>query len=115
MRVSIHEELDMPSRFGVLLHKLTHIFLGHLGSDQDQWWSSRSNLTKSSVEIESEVVAYIISRRLGLKGNSDAYLSSYLTGGDLPESVSINFIAKTAGKLEEMARRLVPAPKQKKS
>jgi hypothetical protein len=57
MRISIHEELDEPSRFGVLCHELAHIFLGHLGSDQDRWWPSRQNLNHQSVEIEAEAVA----------------------------------------------------------
>lgn len=76
MRILIHNELDEPSKFGVLCHELAHIFVGHLGSERDRWWPSRQNLTHDSVEIEAEAVAYTITQRLGLKGSSEAYLSA---------------------------------------
>lgn len=113
MRISIHNELDEPSRFGVLCHELAHIFLGHLGSDQDRWWPSRQNLNHDSVEIEAEAVAFTVTQRLGLKGSSDAYVSTYLNNEIIPEGISIDYIAKIAGKIEEMAKGAVPTPKRK--
>lgn len=113
MRISIHNGLDEPSRFGVLCHELAHIFLGHLGSDQDRWWPSRLNLTHASVEVEAEAVAYTVTQRLGLKGNSDAYLSSYLNSQYIPNGISIDYIAKISGKIEEMATGYVAKPKRK--
>lgn len=65
MRIAIHDKLDEPSRFGVLCHELAHVFLGHLGTDIDHWWPSRSSLDHSTIEIEAEAVAYIITNRLG--------------------------------------------------
>jgi len=113
MRISIHDELDEPSRFGVLCHEMAHIFLGHLGSDQDRWWPSRRNLTHHSIEIEAEAVAFIVTKRLGLQGSSISYLASHLTSKKIPDGVSIDYIAKVAGKIEEMATGKVPAPKRK--
>ncbi len=113
MRVSIHNELDEPSRFGVLCHELAHILLGHLGSDQDCWWPSRLNLNHDSVEIEAESAAFTVTHRLGLKGNSDAYVSAYLKNEHIPKGISIDYIAKIAGKIEEMAKRTVATPKRK--
>jgi len=46
MRIVIHNELDQPSRSGVLCHELAHIYLGHLGSDKDRWWAGRSELDR---------------------------------------------------------------------
>lgn len=86
MRIAVHEGLDDPSRFGVLCHELAHIFLGHLGSDHDHWWPSRTNLERTSVEVEAEAVAFIVTRRLGLVGSSAAYVSrSVLSGKDFAE------------------------------
>lgn len=113
MRISISEDLDEPSRFGVLCHELAHVFLGHLGSDQDRWWPSRINLNHESVEIEAEAVAYTVTQRVGLHGSSAAYISSYFKGDQIPEGISIDYIAKIAGKIEEMAKGQVPAPKRK--
>lgn len=114
MRIAVHAELNEPSRFGVLCHEMAHILLGHLGTDKDNWWPSRINLTRRTVEIEAEAVAFIVTNRLELTGHSAAYLSRYLTDGRIPSSVSLDFIAKVSGKIERMATELIPAPKKKK-
>lgn len=75
MRIAIHEDSDDRSRYGVLCHELAHIYLGHLGTDEDYWWPSRTGLNKRTVEIEAEAVAYIVTMRAGLKGSSAAYVS----------------------------------------
>jgi hypothetical protein len=113
MRIAIHEDLDAPSRYGVLCHELGHIYLGHLGSDADYWWPSRINLDHNTVEIEAEAVAYLVTSRLGLQGASASYVSRHLRGGDIPESVSLDLIAKTASRIEEMAVRTY-SPRQQR-
>lgn len=113
MRISIHDELDEPSKFGVLCHELAHIFLGHLGSDEDRWWPHRQNLTHASVEIEAEAVAYTVTKRLGLEGSSISYVSKYLKEDYVPEGISIDYIAKIAAKIEDMVHYVKPAPKRK--
>ncbi|MDA8427650.1 MAG: hypothetical protein M0T70_00145 [Geobacteraceae bacterium] len=117
MRIAIHNELNAPSRFGVLCHELAHIYLGHLGNDEDNWWPSRSNLSRHTVEIEAEAVAYIVTNRLGLAGASAAYVSRHLTSGELPASVSLDLIAKVAGKIEQMAleKQAPRRPKQNRN
>ena len=70
MRIAISESLSAPSQFGVLCHEMAHILLGHLGSDKDHWWPSRSHLGRHSIEIEAEATAYIVTRHLGLKGGA---------------------------------------------
>lgn len=67
-RIVVHEGLDPPSRFGVLCHELAHVLLGHLGSDWDYWWPSRTNLSRNAIEVEAESVAWIVTSRLGLEG-----------------------------------------------
>ena len=59
MRIAIRQTLDQRSAYGVLCHELAHIYLGHLGSDADHWWPSRSQLEHHTEEIEAEAVAYI--------------------------------------------------------
>ncbi len=104
MRIVIHEELDEPSRCGVLCHELAHILLGHLGSDADHWWPARTNLTHNAIEVEAEAVAWIVTRRLGLSGASAAYVSRHIRDGQTPAGVSPDSIAKVAGLVERMAR-----------
>jgi len=112
MRIAIHDELDERSRYGVLCHELAHIYLGHLGSDKDYWWPSRTGLNNRAVEIEAEAVAFIVTTRSGLTGSSAAYVSRYLREGQIPSAVSLDLIAKTAGRLEEMGRRKLEPRRQ---
>jgi hypothetical protein len=116
MRIVVHSELDDKSRYGVLCHELAHIYLGHLGCDKDHWWASRSGLNGRAVEIEAETVAFIVTTRLGLWGSSAAYVCRYL-GKDqrLPDSASLDLIAKVASRIEEMSHRTFPARRPKKS
>ena len=102
MRIGLHDELDETSRYGVLLHELAHIYLGHLGSDQDRWWPSRGDLMRRTMELEAEAVAHIVSRRAGLKGASEQYVSRYLDRDETLKAISLDQIAKVAGRLEDM-------------
>jgi hypothetical protein len=102
MRIGLHDELDESSRYGVLLHELAHIYLGHLGGDKDGWWPSRGDLARRAMEVEAEAVAHIVSRRAGLKGASPHYVSRYLDGDATLQAISLDLIAKVAGRLEEM-------------
>lgn len=103
LRTAIHEKLDGPSRFGVLCHELAHIYLGHLGSDKDYWWPSRRELSHHAMEIEAEATAHIVAARFGLQGSSAQYVSRHLGAGPVPSEVSMDLIAKVAGRLERMA------------
>ncbi|MEW8552668.1 MAG: hypothetical protein AB2605_02650 [Candidatus Thiodiazotropha sp.] len=105
MRVAVHQDLDEPSRYGVVCHELAHIYLGHLGSDPDGWWPARRSLDRRTVEIEAEAVAYIVTTRAGLSGSSSRYISRYLARENVPKAVSLDLIAKVAGRIEEMGRR----------
>jgi hypothetical protein len=105
MRIGLHRELDEASSYGVLLHELAHIYLGHLGGDRDGWWPSRGDLAQKAMEVEAEAVAYIVSRRAGLSGASPRYVSRYLDGEATLRAISLDRIAKVAGRLEEMGIR----------
>ena len=112
MRIAIHAELDEPSRYGTLCHELAHIYLGHLGSGEDRWWPSRTDLDGHALEIEAEAVAFIVTARRGLAGSSAAYVSRHLHGKPLPPSVSLDQVAKVAGRIELMADQRLPPRKQ---
>jgi len=107
MRIGLHDELDEPSRYGVLLHELAHIYLGHLGGDKDGWWPSRGNLARRAMEVEAEAVAHIVSLRAGLEGASPRYVSRYLDGDATLKTISLDLIAKVAGRLEEMGTKIL--------
>ena len=97
MRIVVHDGLDEPSRYGVLCHELAHVLLGHLGSDTDRWWPARSSLDHTTVEIEAESVAYIVTTRFGFSGMSAGYIAMLRHDGAVPLSVSMDTVAKVAG------------------
>lgn len=113
MRVAVHDGLDESGRYAVLCHEMAHILLGHLGTDKDVWWPSRAGLDHQTVEIEAEAVAHIVLSRVGLKSASAPYLSNFIKDGVAPQSVSLDLIAKIAGKIEEMSYTTRKPPKQK--
>jgi hypothetical protein len=115
MRIAIHDELDEASRFGVLCHELAHIHLGHLGSDKDHWWPSRSELNHRTIEIEAEATAFIVGLRFGLKGASARYVSRYLGDKPMTPSVSLDLVAKVAGRLERMTKEIMKPRREKKA
>jgi hypothetical protein len=111
MRIVLRNALDEQSRYSVLCHELAHIYLGHLGSDKDNWWPCRTNLTHQTVEIEAEAVSSIVCTRAGLTTSAPAYLAMHLKGKPVPATVSLELIVKVAGKLEEMGKRKLPPRK----
>ncbi len=112
-RIVVHEKLDTPSRLGVLFHELAHVYLGHLRGDADGWWPSRENLKLNTIEVEAEAVVFIVAARIGLKGTSHQYVSRYMKQGNVPAGVSLDLIAKVAGRIEEMTKRKFAARKKK--
>jgi hypothetical protein len=114
MRIVVNEEFTTKSRYTTLCHELAHIYLGHLGTDKDNWWPCRINLTHRAVEIEAEAVSYIVGTRLGLNPSSAAYLAGYVAEGHPMDNISVELIAKVSGKLLEMGERKMPQRKSAK-
>ncbi|MGD0234555.1 MAG: hypothetical protein ABSC55_08440 [Syntrophorhabdales bacterium] len=113
MRIVVREQLDVGSAYAVLCHELAHIYLGHLGSDKDNWWPYRINLPHRTVEVEAEAASYIVCRRLGLTTHSADYLSVYIRDKKDVEKVSIDLVTRVASRIEEMGKRLQPERKRK--
>lgn len=114
LRIVIHDKLNAASRYGVLCHELAHVYLGHLGATAEDWWPSRGDLDRRTVEVEAEASAYIITRRAGLTGTSATYVSKYLNVGAVPRSVSLDQVAKVANHLQQMATRKMRARRRRR-
>jgi hypothetical protein len=108
MRIGLRDALDEGAAYAVLCHELAHIYLGHLGADKVGGWPYRLNLRQAVAEIEAESVAYIVCRRAGLRTHSAEYLAGYVEDNDDLDSISLDLISRTAGRIEEMGRRLLP-------
>ena len=113
MRIVLHDKLTEAESYAVLCHEIGHILLGHLGTDIDHWWPCRIGLTHDAIEVEAESVSYMVAARLGLETSSDAYLAGYTKNGNISEGVSLDLIAKVAGRISEMGEHLLPTRKRK--
>ena len=103
--IEIKAQLDLKAKYEIICHELAHVFLGHLGSDRDNWWPSRLNLTRSQKELEAESVAYIVCKRAGLETKSAEYLTGYMGSDSDLANISIDLIAKVSGRIENMGTR----------
>ena len=114
LAIEIKEELDAPARYATLCHELAHIFLGHLGGDNDGNWPSRWGLRRTKKELEAEATAYLVCKRAGLATTSADYLAGYLENPNDLQGISVDMIMKVSGHIERMGREAVQ-PKKKRT
>jgi hypothetical protein len=66
-----------PTRFVTVAHELAHLYLGHLGSDAGRRVPNRRDTPHALMEVEADMVAYLVAMRNGLKPRSESYLANY--------------------------------------
>lgn len=66
-----------PTRFVTVAHELAHLYLGHLGADAGRRVPDRRDTPHALMEVEAEMVAYLVAMRNGLKPRSESYLAHY--------------------------------------
>ncbi|SHM38052.1 protein of unknown function [Roseovarius litoreus] len=66
-----------PTRFVTVAHELAHLYLGHLGSDAGRRVPDRRDTPHALMEVEAEMVAYLVAMRNGLTPRSESYLANY--------------------------------------
>lgn len=100
--------------YAVIVHELAHLYCGHLGTPNENWWPDRRGLNKLSEEFEAESAAFLVCSRMGIETSSDAYLSGYLAANRTVPPISLDCVMKTAGLIEAMtSRALKPREKPK--
>ena len=107
LSIELNEDLPSPAQYATLCHELAHLFLGHLGNDEDRFWPSRLGLRRAQRELEAEAVAFLVCRRAGLVTSSAEYLAGYLANPEDLHGVSVDMIMKVAGQVERMGRETV--------
>ena len=110
---------SLQEQYGILAHELAHLFCGHLGATDGDWWPHRMRLSKAQKEIEAESVAYLVCRRAGLHSISERYLQWHILRAEAGEGstsqndsshstllskVSLDVILKAAGYIERMGQ-----------
>lgn len=93
-------------QYAVFAHEMAHLFCGHLGSTETDWWPSRPSLSHAQCEIEAESVAYLVCRRAGLHSLSERYLYRHLLGTAAADTLA----CKPARAADTDANRLDAGP-----
>jgi len=115
--VPVHFELLLNShqsreeQFATLVHELGHLFCGHLGSPNKQYWSDRRRLDWQVVECEAESISYLVCTRLGIETPSAEYLAGYLGEGGKMPPISLETVIKMAGLIQRMGQSRLPLRK----
>ncbi len=98
---SIH---SAEAKYGTIVHELAHLYCGHLGTPNDQWWPDRRNLSHAVREFEAESVSYLVCTRLGIDTASDEYLAGYVRRCPATPPISLDRVMKSVWLLEQMGR-----------
>ena len=91
-------------QYATLAHELAHLYCGHLGTPNLDWWPSRYWLSEKEREFEAESIAFLVCSRLGIENPSHEYLSGYLKDHISIPAISLNCVLKSAGLIEQMGR-----------
>jgi hypothetical protein len=109
LEISLNQSATEAEQFGVLLHELAHLFLGHTGHENlyelDKPRSIKlpiRKLSKSAEELEAETVSYLVMYKLGLDTRSAEYIAGYINSEELLLEVNYEIIIKTADKIEKL-------------
>ena len=111
--IHLNVSQNLEDKYSSLVHELGHIFCGHLGIDRYAWWPERDDLNISSEEIEAGCVAYLVSRRLGLRACSEKYLSTYTGIDQKMPTFSLNAILQAVSYVEEMGKHRWKEPRKR--
>ena len=96
-------------QYVTLAHELAHLYCGHVGTPNDQWWPDRRGLPEDLRELEAESVAFLVCRRLGIDNPSERFVADYLGNHEALPTISLDAVVKAAGLIEQMGReRLKP-------
>jgi hypothetical protein len=115
--VPVRYELLLNSRqsreeqYATLVHELGHLYCGHLGTSNAQYWPDRRGLTKQVVECEAESISYLVCTRLGIETPSAEYLAGYLGEGGRMPPVSLETVIKMSGLVQRMGQSRLPLRK----
>ncbi len=86
-----------PTRLVTVAHELAHLYLGHLGPDNGRRVPDRRHTPDELMEVEAEMVAYLVAKRNGLTPRSESYLTKYKGAF---EDLNLYAVTRTANAVE---------------
>jgi hypothetical protein len=108
----LNSNLSPEARYATLVHELAHLYCGHIGTPDAQWWPDRRGLALEVCEFEAESVCYVVCKRAAIDTTSEQYLATYLDKNDEIPVISFDRVMKSAGLIEDMAEKRLPLRKR---
>jgi len=100
----VNKGLNREAQYVTIVHELAHLYCGHLGTPNPQWWPDRRGLNHIVREFEAESIAYLVSTRAGIDNPSEQYLAGYVGKQEQVPPISLECTMKAAGLIEHMGR-----------
>jgi len=107
----LNSHQSREEQYATLVHELGHLYCGHLGSPNKQYWPDRRGLDWQVVECEAESISYLVCTRLGIETPSAEYLAGYLGEGGKMPPISLETVIKMAGLIQRMGQSRLPLRK----
>jgi hypothetical protein len=101
-------------QYATLVHELAHLYCGHLGTPNTNWWPDRRGLPIEVREFEAESVTHLVCQRMGIETTSDQYLAGYYRAKKEVPAISLDRILVSARLIEEMGRETQSPRKESK-
>lgn len=101
----LNRDFSPTERYATLAHELGHLYCGHLGTPNPQWWPDRASVSPTVAEFEAESVGYLACLRVDDHAQMPPHLAQYLRdASDVPEGISLERIMTAAGRVIEMGQ-----------
>jgi len=101
----LNTKLSREARYATLAHELGHLYCGHLGSPNSNWWPNRQTLQTNICEFEAESVCYLVCGHIGVDNPSEQYLSGYMNSNKETPPISLEAVMKAAGLIQKMGEQ----------
>ena len=108
LEICVCSKKTKEETFSTIIHELAHLMLGHTQckylinrdiKDSKIKLAQRANMNISSMELEAEIIAFLICNRYDLETTSIEYLTGYIQGEASIKNFSYNTVIKTADKI----------------
>lgn len=109
LEVCLKEGMSRQENFAVLIHELSHLFLGHTGHKKLHYQGkekpielAQRRLSTTTEELEAETISYLLCKKLGLESRSAEYIAGYIKSEKDLTEFSYEIVIKTADKIEKL-------------
>lgn len=112
LEIVLKKEHNFKQNIAAFIHELAHLFLGHTGYEyiikqMPEGKEKKINipireLSPDVMELEAEVVSFLICKRLGLDTRAAEYMSLYIRKEEDLIDFSYELVIKTADKIEDL-------------